>query len=505
MNGFVAVSKRKYSALVETGLIQQAFELSLALCVGLMVGAMLIFSRGLPSQWQEIIVVIPIAFVFVMLVQDVEKVVLAAIAISIPLNLDVSLIISPYAPNLQNIASGHRTLVALTELRLSLSLVLLVIGYALWLIRPRDLDRKPIRFFASTTIPALGVIFVSILSMYQSQDLELSFFQIAQLSELFLMYLYLANHVQTIQDMQFFVTVLMWAMLAESILMTWQWMTGSTFYFAGIQARVLGDRVGGTLINPNVAGGVTSAYLPIVYAMLWIFSKPSQKIFAMTCFILGCIALISTGSRASWTSFAWTLLGFILIGLWRGQVRRGRLVLPLIGVLIVGALFYQPIYDRLTGNDYGSAESRTMLAKLAWNVIQAHPWLGVGANNYALVAPDYYTSDVGDLGHTIDSSVHNKYLLTWAETGLFGLLFYVSLLAASLIQVWRPIKSAKGTTFLIALGLGCAIVSMSIQMLAEHFSPRPTTFFIWLLISLAASLRNLEPGTAMNDYSEETQ
>jgi O-antigen ligase len=498
VNEFVSISKRKYRTLVEIGLVQQTFELSLALLVGLTVGGLLIFSWRLPSQWQQVIAVVPVAIVLVLLVKDLEKAVLVAIATSIPLNLDVSLVISPYARNLENLASGQRTLVALTELRLTLVSIALVIGYALWLIGPRDSDRKPIRFFASTSVPALGIIFVSVLSMYQSQDLQLSLFQIAQLFELFLMYLYVANHIQTIHDLQFFVTVLMWAVLAESILMVWQWMTGSTFYIAGIQAAVYGDppRVGGTLGNPNVAGGVISAYLVIVCAMLWIFPKPSQRIFAITCFVTGCIALISTASRSSWGSFLGTLIGFALIVLWRGQVRRKMLGLFLLGVLVVGAIFCQPIYDRLTEDDHGSEESRAMLVKLAWNVIQAHPWLGVGANNYALVAPDYYTSEVGNLGYVIDSSVHNKYLLTWAETGLFGLLFYVSFLVAPLAHIWQRVKSGDRATSLIALGLGCAIISMGIQMFAEHFSERPSTFLIWLLISLAASLHNSVPATA---------
>jgi MFS family permease len=498
VNELVSISKQKYRALVGIGLVQRTLELSLALLVGLAVGGLLIFSWNLSLQWQQIIAVVPAAFVLVLLVRDLEKMVLIAIAVSIPLNLDVSLIISPYARNLTNLASGQRTLVALTELRLTLVSLVLVVGYALWLVGPRDADRKPFHFFARTSIPALAVIFVSILSMYQSRDLQLSFFQIAQLVELFLMYLYVANHIQTTHDLQFFVTVLMWAMLAECILMIWQWMTGSTFYIAGIEAQVMGDppRVGGTLGNPNVAGGVISAYLVLVCAMLWLFPKPSQRLLALTCFAVGGIALISTASRASWGSFLGTLLGFALIVLWRGQVPRKTLGLFLLGVLMVGILFSQPIYNRLTEDDHGSEESRAMLVRLAWNVIRARPWLGVGANNYALVAPDYYTSDVGDLGYVIDSSVHNKYLLTWAEIGLFGLLLYVGFLVAPLIYIWHCVRSGDRATSLIALGLGCAIVSMGIQMFAEHFSERPSTFLIWLLISLAASLRNSAPAAA---------
>ena len=54
-------------------------------------------------------------------------------------HLDVSLIVSPYGYTAETAASGERTIVALTGLRVSLILVLVVIGYAYWLIQPHAL------------------------------------------------------------------------------------------------------------------------------------------------------------------------------------------------------------------------------------------------------------------------------------------------------------------------------------------------------------------------------
>ena len=480
---------------VETGAARRAFELGLSVLFGFILGGLLVFSWGYESKWQELITVLPIAFAVVMLIGDLEKTVLATIAVGVPLNLDVSLIISPYARNAQNIARGYRTIVALTELRVSLVFVVLLIGYALWLAVPRDSGRRPIRFYPATSIPALGLLLVSILSVFQAQDGQLSFFRIVQLFEMFLTYLYLVNHIRTTSDLHFFVLVLMGGMFAESLLMIWQWSTGETFHIAGMAATVWDKglrRVGGTLGGANAAGGVISAYLGIVCAMIWVLPKPAQKVFAVICFFAGGVALISTSSRASWGGFVGAILAFVLIGLWRGWVRRETLILLLIGAVVLGAIFYPAIHTRLTMDDHGSAESRTKMARLAWNIIRVHPWLGIGANNCALVARDYYTPDVGDLGYVIDSSVHNRYLLIWSETGLFGLLFYVGLLLSPLVQVLRHIRSGDRTRALMALGLGCAIISMSIQMLAEHFNPRPSTLFIWLLVSLATSLNNLK-------------
>ena len=477
----------------------KVWELGLSLLVGILFGALVVSSPYLPvpSEWQKLVFVIPIAFALVMVFKNLEKLILAAIAIGVVLNLDFSVIISPYAANNANIAIGNRTIIALTELRVSFILIIVVVGYLLWLVGRQGANRQPLRFFTSTSVPALGLIFFSIVSVFQAQDVQLSFFKIAQLIELFLMYFYLANHLRTQQDLKFFVTVLMGGMLAESILMIVQWLTGWSFSFAGISANVGGDlRTTGTLGTANSAGVIVSAYLAIVCSMFWLFPRRSQKVFAGICFVIGCIALISTAGRAAWGGFIVAILGFIFIGWRRGWVQRRALVWLFLLTLVIGAIFYPAIYNRLKADDRGSAASRPLMFRLAWNVISASPlnlFLGVGANNYALIAPRYNTV-VGDyLGNLIeDTSVHDVYLLTWAETGLFGLLFFLGFLAASLVKTWKHIQSGSRFGSLMALGLGCAIIVMGIQMFVDPYIARPKTIFLWLLVSLIASLDNFE-------------
>ncbi|MBN1453542.1 MAG: O-antigen ligase family protein [Anaerolineales bacterium] len=478
----------------ETIMIPRLFQLGIALLIGLAIGALLIVTWSFPAQWQQLLLALPVAFAFVMIINDLEKIILAAIAIGLPLNLDISLIISPYAHNTENIARGNITIVALTELRLSLTILVLVVGYALWIVKRREGNNNPVRFYAATSVPALAFIFISMFSTFQSRDWQLSFFRIVQLCELFLIYFYLANHLRNIDRIRFFVVVLMWGLLAESILMILQWGTGLTFSIAGITTEAATNpvRVGGTL-GINAAGGILSAHLAVICAMIWIFEKWPQKIFAITCLVAALIAIIATKSRASWGASLAALLAFFLIGQWRKWMRREALLLLLVGTLVFSAIFAPVIYPRLTTSDSGSAASRARLVKLAWNVIKSHLWLGVGANNYALVAADYYTPDIGNLGDVIYQSVHNRYLLIWAETGLFGILAFVSLLLSSIAQAWRHIRSDDHVRSLMAMGLGCSIFAVSIYMTASHFSPRPSVLYLWLMISLICSLSNLVP------------
>jgi O-antigen ligase len=503
------VVRKKCRTWMRMDQARQMFELSMSLLVGLMIGTLVVFSWGLPSQWQEFIVAIPIALAAVMLVHDLDRLVLAAIAVGVPLNVDVSLLVSRYARNPVNMAKGYRTLVALTEFRISLVMVLLLVGYALWLVRSQDSDRKPARFFAGVTVPALGLVFISIVSVSQARDWQLSFFRIVQFFELFLTYFYLANHLRTIEDMQFFLLVSTGALFAESVLMIVQWMTGLEFIIAGVQAANWGKGVlgvAGTLGNKGAAAGYLSAQGLITCAAMWAFPKRKQRIFAAISFIASAIALVSTGSRIGWGAFAVTIVLYVLVGLLRGLIKPATVVWLTVGLLIVGAAFYRPIYARYTEDDHGSAESRPKMYRLAWNVINAHPWLGVGANNYALVARDYYTVDVGDLGYVIDSVVHNRYLLTWAESGLFGLMFYVGFLVSPIIRAVQCIYGSKCYfTRIIALGSGCGLISLCIQMYTGTFHTRSITLLTWLLPGLLVGLCNLGQPIASLEQTETSE
>lgn len=471
-------------------------QICLAFIIGMLLGILVIVPPYLPidSNFQNIILAIPFVLILVALFKRPDKLLLYSIPLTFPLNLDFSLIISSHARNALNIASGNHTIVALTELRLSLTLIIVLIGYVLWLVEPQEIGRKKLKFYSHTTIPALGLIIVSILSMSQAQDVQLSFFKVFQLIELFLIYFYLVNHLKTKQDFYLFLILLTFGMLAESILMVIQWQTGFSFSFAGISASVSHNRAAGTLGSADTAGSIMASYLLVVCSMATLFTKRYQKLLAGICFIFGCVALISTAGRAAWGGFLVMFLLFFTVGLGRGWLQRRSIVLLISIMIIVGVIFYPAISNRLTADDRGSAASRPKMFRLAWNVIESSPshfFLGVGSNNYALIAHNYNSAEVGNLGYIIYSSVHNVILLNWAETGLFGLLIFLFFLINPLLFAWKLILSTDRYLSIISLGLGCALLVMFIQMQVDPFIARPKTLFVWLLITLITGLNNL--------------
>lgn len=471
-------------------------KLGLAFIIGLLLGLMVVYTPSLPisPDLQKLVYVFPIVITIIILFNNPEKLILAAIAIGVPLNLDVSLLISPYAKNFENIGRGYRTLIATTELRVSFVTIALIVGYVLWLIAPGGTKRTPVKLFPATTIPALGLIFLSILSVVQATDYQLWFFRVEQLVEVFLVYFYLVNHIKTIQDMKFFIIVALIGLLAESVLMIVQWLTGLTFSVAGLEAMLEGPgrRVGGTLGHTGPAAGYTSTMALISMAMIWGFVKKPNKRLAAICMGLSIIALVSTGSRIGWGAFAVTFLAFLVAAMQKGWINREMLILISLIVVIIGISFFSVISSRFSSSlTDSSAQSRPMMWRLAWNVIKAHPWLGVGAGNYALLTRDYYTFDVGLRAEVYDKIVHNAYLGIWAESGTFALICYLGVLGAAIREAWSCSRSKSPLVSMLGMGFALSIISLCIQMITGTFLMRSITLFLWIMIAVAASLAHI--------------
>jgi O-antigen ligase len=79
-------------------------------------------------------------------------------------------------------------------------------------------------------------------------------------------------------------------------------------------------------------------------------------------------------------------------------------------------VFHENVSRRLTADDGGSARSRVPLMKMAVNIISDRPTLGVGANNYTQAL----RPRTPEFGNEWLYTVHNQYLLVWAEGGRAG-------------------------------------------------------------------------------------
>ena len=225
--------------------------------------------------------------------------------------------------------------------------------------------------------------------------------------------------------------------------------------------------------------------VPLAFSILLTELKSVYKYLSILAFSLGGVALILTFSRAEWFGFGLSMM--IILGLsWqRGWLSFKTPVIAIVSVGIILVFFYAPIYQRLFGSDFGSAAIRIPFMKLALRIIKEHPLLGIGANNYGLVFTQYITPD---LGLNFLYSVHNKFLLIWAENGIGGLISFIFFLAITIVrgfQVWKTNDRYLAT---VSLGLVACVIGQIPHMFVDVFHSRTQVQLLWIISGLILAI-----------------
>ena len=126
-----------------------------------------------------------------------------------------------------------------------------------------------------------------------------------------------------------------------------------------------------------------------------------------------------------------------------------------------------------------SATGRLELWDTARHLIEKHPFLGVGPDNFILYAPN---------------SPHNAYLQVGSELGIPAMLIYAGILVAGLRAAWRArrisLQDEHGSAFLYALSQGilCCQLAIVIQGFTTGLAHRE---FVYVFVTLGFLVESL--------------
>jgi O-antigen ligase len=341
----------------------------------------------------------------------------------------------------------------------------------------------------STSLPLIFYIGFVSLSIFASPDKTLSFFEIFLLLQLLLLNVLIVNTVKTREEILFIFTILMLTVILESLIIIALRFYGTTIIIAGIMARVdPGPRVAGTVGSPINAAAFYWATLAPAFGMLFTPISGRYKLLAGLALALGTIALVFTLSRGGWIAFGLSML-FLGFAAWsRGWLSISVIMIALILLLLLVVVLYGLIADRLTSDDNGSAEARAPLMRLAFRIIADHPILGAGANNLPLIISDYATPELGDVWLY---TVHNRYLLIWAETGFLSLLAFLWFLIATIRRGWQCWKFNDRFLSPLGFGIAAALMGGMVHMFVDVFRSRPDIQMLWLSAGLIVVMNRM--------------
>ena len=195
----------------------------------------------------------------------------------------------------------------------------------------------------------------------------------------------------------------------------------------------------GLTLHPNLLGGIAACSLVLLAG-----SMPRRLAIPATA---GCLAVLGlTLSRGAWLAGGTAVVFALLVGRRPIDIswRRVLLLLALAGALMVALMLVTPARSLVAArfDPANALEQQSIGARLteqgeAWQLIAAHPLLGVGANGY--LAAIYPLLPPGISRDAQVPVVHNAYLLAAAEIGILGpALLAVALLAPSLARLASP-------------------------------------------------------------------
>jgi O-antigen ligase len=262
----------------------------------------------------------------------------------------------------------------------------------------------------------------------------------------------------------------------------------------GIGERWL--RAYGGMDHPNVLGGVLAVgvlfligYLVNKFSIFnFQFSNNFQflnfqtrfKLFYYFIILLFLLALFFTFSRGAWAGLLVGVFLSLFIFLIKKDFLKQRELLKIIlvgGVLVffLFSLFGNLVTTRLSQNtrlEVKSTEERMESFSEAKAIIKNNWLFGAGIGNYTLALEK---NNPGQEKWNYQP-VHNVFLLVWAETGIFGLVGFLSVLG---LLGWSLVRQKK------YFGLSI-LLTLVIMMMVDHWywSLHFGVLWLWLVVGL---------------------
>jgi putative inorganic carbon (HCO3(-)) transporter len=388
-------------------------------------------------------------------------------------------------------------------LNVSLTTFALAGLYALWAAeRSRPYNDAPAPVLEPAR-PLFAYVGISALSIAAARDPTLGIYYLALLVQTLLVFIYLVSTVRTRGDLLFVVTAVMVAMAAEGALMVALYVTGANVDVAGINTNYpipggpgpegVVTRVGGTVGTPNTAAGVLVVMLPVALALVMGPTPRFTRLAAAAALGTGIPALAATGSRGGWVGLLAGCIVLAAIGVARGGVPMRRVVTAALVTVVLVLPLGGHVAERITDPAPGSSASRVSMARLAVEMINDHPLLGVGLNNVA-VNIDAYAGP--EFTRQFVYTIHDKYLLVASESGLLALAAFLWFLGATMAGAVRSLRSQMPLVFWTAAGLLAGVIAQMIHMTVDIFASRPLVESLWLAAAILATLPAIESNDA---------
>jgi O-antigen ligase len=120
------------------------------------------------------------------------------------------------------------------------------------------------------------------------------------------------------------------------------------------------------------------------------------------------------------------------------------------------------------------------MAKTGYNVFKNYPLFGVGANNIKKVYNEYKPK-----GAPLNEHLHNNFIQTLAERGIFTLLALILVFISIIINLIKKIKNGENFQKVLAIGVLFTFFAFLVAGMFEYnFGHSQIKFILFYFLSL---------------------
>ena len=229
-------------------------------------------------------------------------------------------------------------------------------------------------------------------------------------------------------------------------------------------------------------------YIPLCFIMSLYSKNKILKIGAIISIILLFPCLLFNAARAAWVAIAVSL---VIISFFNNR-KISFFVLIFIMIVIAVSVFFLPAqlkHRALTTINPLTWGERVPLWKIAIRMFNDHPIFGVGLGMNEKLFSSYWKPSVLFPNFRY-WHVHNNYLEIAAETGIVGLLSFLSVFGVFLKSAYSRLKLLKDDECIVFLGLTSSIIAALVfACSASNITSgiQEVTMF-WFLFGMASGL-----------------
>ncbi len=398
-----------------------------------------------------------------------------------------------------------------TDLALLILFALMVFGYF-----SKPAARSAPLIPKWTVLAMIGYAAAMAVSCFNAPDVSRSFAQIVFDCKLFALLLIVGRIFSVRENVEAYLPPFLYGL---ALACTLEFMVVAAEYFgllrlrgnilgipfsSGGSEKLLGGRsmyrVSGTYGHPNYMGAPMAVVALLVWELL-IAPRPITRhqlplwiVWAVTVGVL-----VMTFSRGAWLALVVAGLCYFPFALklqgldWVKRFLKRYALLSLLGITLLGYVFWQPIQMRLFRSDPSAMMTRGLLNSVSFDVIKNNPYFGGGIGNHIMLTKDYRVIKEITRASNAPMPVHSIYLLMITEVGFIGaVLYFLIPLSLYIIAMRRCLAHPRDPLTPVCQAFTSTLM---VFWIADGFSPVTrlvdNSYLYWMMMGVLVGIANI--------------